>query len=85
MPFNFTRFRKRFIVLFWNIIDKTCTAPTRLSAYHSYGKPGNSGENLNGTVHPGGKFPEKKVITFEVLTFSRFHLNDGKFLYHLSG
>ena len=24
-----------------------------------YGKPGNSVENLNGTVHPGGNFPEK--------------------------
>ena len=23
-------------------------------------KPGNSGENSNGTVHPGGNFPEKK-------------------------
>ena len=30
------------------------------SAYHLYGKPGNSGENLNGTVHPaGGNFAEK--------------------------
>ena len=25
-----------------------------------YGKPGNSGENSNRTVHPGGNFPEKK-------------------------
>ena len=30
------------------------------SAYHLHGKPGNSGENSNGTVHPGGNFPEKK-------------------------
>ena len=30
------------------------------SAYHLYGKPGNSGENSNRTVHPGGNFPEKK-------------------------
>ena len=30
------------------------------SAYHLYGKPGNSGENSNGTVHPDGNFPEKK-------------------------
>ena len=30
------------------------------SAYHLYGKHGNSKENSNGTVHPGGKFPEKK-------------------------
>ena len=26
--------------------------------YHLYGKPGNSGQNLNGTVHPGRNFPE---------------------------
>ena len=31
-----------------------------MSAYHLYGKPGNSVENSNGTVHPGGNFPEKK-------------------------
>ena len=30
------------------------------SAYHLYGKPGNSVENSNGTVHPGGNFPERK-------------------------
>ena len=30
------------------------------SAYHLYGKHGNSKENSNGTVHPGGKFSEKK-------------------------
>ena len=39
------------------------------SAYHLYGKPGNSGENLNGTVYKaGGNFAEKK----EVSPFSRF-------------
>ena len=31
-----------------------------VSAYHLYGKPGNSRENSNGTVHPGGNYPEKK-------------------------
>ena len=30
------------------------------SAYHLNGKPGNTGQNSNGTVHPGGNFPEKK-------------------------
>ena len=30
-------------------------------------------ENSDGTVHPGGNFPEKNVIPFEVLPFSRFH------------
>ena len=30
------------------------------SAYHLYGKAGNSGENSNGTVHSGGNFPDKK-------------------------
>ena len=34
-----------------------------------YGKPGNSGENSNGTVHPGGLFPEKKSNTFRGITF----------------
>ena len=56
-----------------------------LSAYHLYGKPGNSGENSNGTVHLGGNFPEKKVIPFKVLPFSRFYRNDRNFLYHLYG
>ena len=64
MPFNFTRFRKRFIVLFWNIIDKTYTAPTTLSAYHSYGKPGSSGENSNGTVQFRMENFRKKSSTF---------------------
>ena len=39
-----------------------------VSAYHLYGKPGNSGENSNGTVHPGGNFPEKSN-TFRGITF----------------
>ena len=30
------------------------------SAYHLYGKPGNSGENSTGTVQPGENCPEKK-------------------------
>ena len=30
------------------------------SAYHLYGKPGNSLENSNEMVYPGGNFPEKK-------------------------
>ena len=56
-----------------------------LSVYLLYGRPGNSGENSNGAVHPGGKFPEKKVIPFEVLPFPRFYRNDRNFLYHLFG
>ena len=43
-------------------------------------KRGNSGENLNGNVHSGGNFPEKTVIPFEVLPFSRFYRNDRNFL-----
>ena len=31
-----------------------------LSAYHLNGIFGNSGANSNGTVHPGGKFLEKR-------------------------
>ena len=56
-----------------------------MSAYHLYGKEGNSGENLNGTVHSGGNFPEKKVMPFKVLLFYRFYRNDQNFLYHLFG
>ena len=48
-------------------------------------KPGNFGENSNGTVHPGGNFPEKQVIRFEVLRFSRSYRNDRNLLYHLFG
>ena len=36
-----------------------------------YRKPGNSGENSNGTVHPGGNFPEKRN-TFRGITFFPF-------------
>ena len=54
------------------------------SAYHLNGIFGNSGENSNETVHPGGMFSEKKVIPFEVFPFSRFDRNSRKFLYHLS-
>ena len=39
----------------------------------------------NGTVHPGGNFPEKKVIPFEVVPFSRSYRNNRNFLYHLFG
>ena len=42
-------------------------AENTLSAYHLYRKPGNSGENSNGTVHRGGNFPEKKWY------FSRYY------------
>ena len=40
-----------------------------MSAYHLYGKPGNSGENSNRTVHSSGNFPEKNY-TFR--GFDRF-------------
>ena len=49
-----------------------------LSAYHSYVKPGNSGENLNGTFHPGGNFPEKRN-TFRGITFVPFLPKRPKF------
>ena len=42
------------------------------SAYHLYGKPGNSAENSNGTVHPGGNFPEKKEYHSKYYLFSVF-------------
>ena len=37
------------------------------SAYHSYGKPGNSGENSSGTVHPSGNFWKKGNTFFPFL------------------
>ena len=36
---------------------------TLVSAYHLYGKPGNSGENLSGMVYPGGNFRKKKYLS----------------------
>ena len=59
--------------------------PESGSTYYLYGKPGKFGENSNGTVHPGGNFPEKQVIRFEVLLFSRSYRNDRNLLYHLFG
>ena len=42
-------------------------------------------ENSNGTVHPGGNFPEK-INTFRGITFqSRSYRDDRDFLYHLFG
>ena len=34
---------------------------------------GDSRENSNGAVHPGGMFSGKKLITFEVFLFSRLY------------
>ena len=48
------------------------------SAYHLYGKPGNSGENSNGTVHPVGNFPEKSN-TFRGIIFFLFLQKRPKF------
>ena len=42
------------------------------SAYHLYGKPGNSGENSNGTVHSGGMFSEKRSYLSRYSFFSLF-------------
>ena len=42
-----------------------------MSGYHLYGKPRNSVENSNGTVHPGGNFPEKSNA-FRGITFFPF-------------
>ena len=50
-----------------------------LSAYHLFGKPGNTGKNSNETVHPGGNFSGKKGIPFEVLPFSRSYREDRIF------
>ena len=65
---------------FWLIRRKVCCTCKGFflviriirSAYHLYGRPGNSGENSNGTVLSRWKFSGKKVIPFEVLPFSLF-------------
>jgi len=40
-----------------------------MSAYHLYGKPGNTGENSNGMVYPGGNFPEKSNAFWGITFF----------------
>ena len=59
-------------VTFWTHWRK----PT--SAYHLYGKPGNSGQNSDGTVYPGGNFPEKSN-TFRGIIFFPFLPKRPKF------
>ena len=43
-----------------------------------FGRPENSGENSNKTVHPGGNFPEKSN-TFRGITFFPFLPKRPKF------
>ena len=43
-----------------------------LRNYHLYGKPGNSGQSSNGTVHPGGDFPENKYYISRYYIFPVF-------------
>ena len=45
---------------------------------HLYGKPENSRENSNGTVHPGGNLPQKSN-TFRGITFFPFLPKRPKF------
>ena len=58
-------------------LEKRCAARAKVffliirNAYHLYGKPGNSGENSNGTVYSGGNFPGKNN-TFRGITFFPF-------------
>ena len=40
-----------------------------LSAYHLYAKPGNSGENSNGTVHPVGILRERSNTFRDITVF----------------
>ena len=49
------------------------------NAYHLYGKPGNSGENSNGTVLSWWKFSGKKSYTFRGITFFPFLAKQPKF------
>ena len=43
-----------------------------LRNYHLYGKPGNSGQSSNGTVHSGGDFPENKYYISRYYIFPVF-------------
>ena len=68
----------KFWCLFITIFDLLITiikiptqTPALSSAYRLYGKPRNSRENSNGTVHPCGNFPEKSN-TFRGVTFFSF-------------
>ena len=53
------------LLSFWiNILECDLQSPHVImteskSTYRLYGKPRNSGVNSNGTVHPGGNFPEE--------------------------
>ena len=49
------------------------------NAYHLYGKPGNSGENSNGTVLSWWKFSGKKSNNFRGITFLPFLAKQPKF------
>ena len=55
-----------------------------VSVYLLYGKTGNSVENSNGMVHPGGNFPEKNSYLSRYYLFQVFtEMNDQNLLYHL--
>ena len=54
----------RFLMDHWRVQPR--------NAYHLYGKPGNSRENLNRTVHVGGNFPEKRQYLSRYNTFAVF-------------
>ena len=56
-----------FLLIRWIVVVFIVLVVFTLNAYHLYGKPGNSGENSNGTVHPGGNF-RKKSDTFRGIT-----------------
>ena len=63
MIFLFCRHLRDFlrVVVMGNLqTEDRASSEEILSAYHLYGKPGNSGENSNGTVHSGGMFSEKR-------------------------
>lgn len=62
----------RFFLSFWEILQIYAVKNAQIktgSAYHLYRKPGNSEENSNGIVHPGGSFSGKKSNTFRGINF----------------
>ena len=60
------KLKDRFIIFITQLIIIICMFLSlflvikTMSAYHLYGKPGNSGENSSRTVYPTGNFPGKK-------------------------
>ena len=68
---RFKIFITQLIIIICEFLSSPLVIKT-MNAYHLYGKPGNSGENTNGTVHPGGNFLGKKEYLSRYYRFPVF-------------